>query len=94
MVCMSVQGCGKTMFTLTEETGCVWCASHHSIFDCPLTAILEPDMQVFFSKLRPCLTFLLGGFFRSCFSHRSSILTNRICMNRTLSVGPQDISLP
>ncbi len=36
-----------------------------------------------------------GGFIRSCFSrdfwaHRSSTLTIWICMNRTLSAGPQD----
>ena len=29
---------------------------------------------------------------RCCFFHRSNILTNRVCINKTLSVGPQDIS--
>ena len=31
-----------------------------SILIALFTVMLEPDMQVFFSKLRPCLTFLLG----------------------------------
>ena len=33
-----------------------------SIFIALFTVVLEPDMQVFFSKLKllPCLTFLLG----------------------------------
>ena len=50
---------------MTEKAGCVYCASHHSMLKMNTTAflialftvILEPDMQVFFSKLR---TFLLG----------------------------------
>ena len=68
MVCGVIQGGVKTMFTLTEKTGCVWCASHHSMLKMNTTSflialftvILEPDMQVFFSKLHLCLTFLLG----------------------------------
>ena len=66
---------------------------HHFIFDCLLYSHIRARHASFFSKLRPCLTFLLGmnqmhvvfllpG--RSCFPHRSSI-----CMNRTLSVDPQ-----
>ena len=31
-----------------------------SILIALFTVMLEPDMQVFFSKLRPCLTLLLG----------------------------------
>ena len=44
MVCMLIQGVGKTMSTLTEKTGCVWCASHHSMLPS-----VQPDMPVFFN---------------------------------------------
>ena len=68
MVCVLIQGSGKTMSTLTEKTGCK--SSQHvedehrcgtpSFFIALLTVILGPDMQFFFKKLHPCLTFLLS----------------------------------
>ena len=57
MVCMLIQNVGKTMSTLTKNTGCVPCATHYSMLKMNTTlflvalctVILEPDMQVFFN---------------------------------------------
>ena len=55
------------MSTLTGKTGCVYCASQHSMLKMTIplffialcTIILEPDMQVCFRKLL-CQFLLLG----------------------------------
>jgi len=71
MVCVLIQGVGKTMSTLTEKDRlCLVCKSSQHVEDevrntilfliALCTVILEPDMQVSFSKLFLYQTFLLG----------------------------------
>ncbi len=70
MVCVLIQGVGKTMSTLTEKDRlCLVCKSSQHVEDevrntilfliALCTVILEPDMQVSFSKLFLYQTFLL-----------------------------------
>ena len=84
MVCVLIQGVAKTVFTLT---GCMSSQhvedKHHFIFDCPLychirarhASLFQQTSSVsdFFARFEPNAC---GGFIRSCFSHRSSILTD------------------
>ena len=69
---------------------------HHYLFDCPAYSCIRASHANLFQcacsvsdLFDSCEANACGEFIRNCFSLRSSILTRRICINRTLSVGPQ-----
>ena len=94
MVGVSAQDSGKTVH-LDKDRLCLVCRStqhmkdeHHFLFDCPVYSSLRASHASLFQQACSVSDFCIGceanacgGFIRSCFSLRSSILSYRTAFN-------------